>query len=244
MAGTHLNQPIVAMAASSSGHGYWLVASDGGVFAFGDARVLRVDGRQAPEPADRRLRADEDGPGLPARRSRRWCVRLRRRATSGGARSGCPLRLSASRRRTAAPATGSRMPKATCSPSVTRRVQGDAPVDGVSRPVVAIVSAQNYNAYWLVGGGSEQGATRRVMRPRRAGERRRAGANGPTGPRGRAERHYLPGGAVGSMGHMRSPIVHRSSPADRDRPTTRPARRRRHRARRAGSTRSGWSGSS
>ncbi|MGH9083483.1 MAG: hypothetical protein ACRDWN_09075, partial [Acidimicrobiales bacterium] len=33
----HLNQPIVGMAAAPDGHGYWLVASDGGIFAFGDA---------------------------------------------------------------------------------------------------------------------------------------------------------------------------------------------------------------
>ena len=31
------NRPIVGMAATPSGAGYWLVASDGGVFAFGDA---------------------------------------------------------------------------------------------------------------------------------------------------------------------------------------------------------------
>ncbi|MCA1841685.1 MAG: hypothetical protein LC792_00580, partial [Actinobacteria bacterium] len=36
--GLHLNQPIVAMAATPSGAGYWLTASDGGVFSFGDAR--------------------------------------------------------------------------------------------------------------------------------------------------------------------------------------------------------------
>ena len=33
-----LNQPIVGMAATPSGKGYWLVASDGGIFSFGDAR--------------------------------------------------------------------------------------------------------------------------------------------------------------------------------------------------------------
>ena len=33
----HLNQPIVGMAATPTGNGYWLVASDGGIFAFGDA---------------------------------------------------------------------------------------------------------------------------------------------------------------------------------------------------------------
>ena len=37
LGGTPLNQPITAMAATSDGGGYWLVASDGGVFAKGDA---------------------------------------------------------------------------------------------------------------------------------------------------------------------------------------------------------------
>src|SRR5581483_9561709 len=32
-----LNQPIVGMAPTPTGRGYWLVASDGGIFAFGDA---------------------------------------------------------------------------------------------------------------------------------------------------------------------------------------------------------------
>ncbi len=33
----HLNQPIVGMAATPDGGGYWLVAADGGIFSFGDA---------------------------------------------------------------------------------------------------------------------------------------------------------------------------------------------------------------
>ena len=37
LGGKHLNQPIVGMAATPSGGGYWLVAADGGVFTFGDA---------------------------------------------------------------------------------------------------------------------------------------------------------------------------------------------------------------
>ena len=36
-AGTHLNAPVVGMAATSDGGGYWLVAADGGVFTYGDA---------------------------------------------------------------------------------------------------------------------------------------------------------------------------------------------------------------
>jgi IPT/TIG domain-containing protein len=35
--GKHLNAPIVGMVPSASGHGYFMVGSDGGVFAFGDA---------------------------------------------------------------------------------------------------------------------------------------------------------------------------------------------------------------
>ena len=37
MAGVLLNAPVVGMAPTPDGHGYWLVASDGGVFSFGDA---------------------------------------------------------------------------------------------------------------------------------------------------------------------------------------------------------------
>ena len=35
--GPHLNAPIVAMVPSLDGNGYFMVAADGGVFAFGDA---------------------------------------------------------------------------------------------------------------------------------------------------------------------------------------------------------------
>ena len=37
MGGTPLNKPVVGMAATPDGLGYWLVASDGGIFNFGDA---------------------------------------------------------------------------------------------------------------------------------------------------------------------------------------------------------------
>ena len=38
--GIRLNQPIVGMAPTASGQGYWLVAADGGIFGFGDAGFL------------------------------------------------------------------------------------------------------------------------------------------------------------------------------------------------------------
>ena len=37
MGGTPLNEPIVGIASTPDGRGYWEVASDGGIFAFGDA---------------------------------------------------------------------------------------------------------------------------------------------------------------------------------------------------------------
>jgi peptidoglycan/xylan/chitin deacetylase (PgdA/CDA1 family) len=43
---TGLVAPVVAMAATPSGKGYWLVASDGGIFAFGDAPFLGSMGGQ------------------------------------------------------------------------------------------------------------------------------------------------------------------------------------------------------
>ena len=38
--GLTLNQPVVGMAATPDGLGYWLVAADGGVFSFGDAQFF------------------------------------------------------------------------------------------------------------------------------------------------------------------------------------------------------------
>ena len=35
--GDHLNAPVLDMTATPSGHGYWMVAADGGIFTFGDA---------------------------------------------------------------------------------------------------------------------------------------------------------------------------------------------------------------
>ena len=41
-----LNQPIVGMAATPAGGGYWLVAADGGIFAFGDAAFFGRPGHR------------------------------------------------------------------------------------------------------------------------------------------------------------------------------------------------------
>ena len=41
---TTLNKPIVGIAATPDGGGYWLVASDGGIFSFGDATFYGSEG--------------------------------------------------------------------------------------------------------------------------------------------------------------------------------------------------------
>ena len=43
-----LNAPIVGMATTPDGGGYWLVASDGGVFTFGDAGFYGSTGNFKP----------------------------------------------------------------------------------------------------------------------------------------------------------------------------------------------------
>ena len=37
MGGQHLAYPMIGMRSSKTGAGYWTVAEDGGIFAFGDA---------------------------------------------------------------------------------------------------------------------------------------------------------------------------------------------------------------
>ena len=42
MGGQHLAKPIVGMAATLTGGGYWEVAADGGIFNFGNAQFLAL----------------------------------------------------------------------------------------------------------------------------------------------------------------------------------------------------------
>jgi hypothetical protein len=63
MGGQHLNAPIVGIAPTSDGQGYWLVASDGGVFAFGDALFAgSMGGRHLNAPMTG-IAANPSGPG-------------------------------------------------------------------------------------------------------------------------------------------------------------------------------------
>ncbi len=58
-----LNQPMVGMAATPDGHGYWLVAADGGIFTFGDAAFLGSRGGTLLTHSIVSIRSTSDGRG-------------------------------------------------------------------------------------------------------------------------------------------------------------------------------------
>jgi hypothetical protein len=68
MGGKRLNKPIVGITPSQSGTGYWLIASDGGVFAFDAPFRGSMGGRRLNKPVrgmvrygDGYLMVGEDG---------------------------------------------------------------------------------------------------------------------------------------------------------------------------------------
>ena len=58
-----LNRPIEAMTATPDGRGYWLVASDGGIFSFGDAAFFGSTGALSLNKAIVGMAATADGKG-------------------------------------------------------------------------------------------------------------------------------------------------------------------------------------
>ena len=78
--GVHLNAPIIALAPTPSGRGYWLLASRRRRVQLRRRALLRFDGRQAPEQADHLDGGDAHRPRLLAAGVGRRRVQLRRRA--------------------------------------------------------------------------------------------------------------------------------------------------------------------
>jgi len=60
---TPLNAPVVGMAANPDGNGYWLVAADGGIFSYGDARFYGSMGGQHLNQPVVGMAATPDGNG-------------------------------------------------------------------------------------------------------------------------------------------------------------------------------------
>ena len=61
--GAALNKPIVGMAATPDGAGYWMVAADGGIFSFGDAGFYGSTGGLALNQPIVGMAATPDGAG-------------------------------------------------------------------------------------------------------------------------------------------------------------------------------------
>ncbi len=58
-----LNKPIVGIASTTDGKGYWLAASDGGVFAFGDANYYGSTANMTLNKPIAGITATSDGKG-------------------------------------------------------------------------------------------------------------------------------------------------------------------------------------
>jgi hypothetical protein len=61
--GTRLNAPLVGMAATNTGNGYWLLGGDGGVFSYGDAVFKGSTGGMRLNSPVRSIGADPRGRG-------------------------------------------------------------------------------------------------------------------------------------------------------------------------------------
>ena len=99
-----LNKPIVGMAATPDGGGYWLVASDGGIFSYGDAHFYGSTGSMQLNQPIVGMAATPGRRRVLARGLRRRHLRLRRRPVLRlhGRRSTSTSRSSAWRRHRAA----------------------------------------------------------------------------------------------------------------------------------------------
>ena len=97
-----LNKPVIGMVPTHDGGGYWLIASDGGVFAFGDAGFFGSLGGAPPSTALVGVAPTPDGGGY-------WVLGRQRHACTTSAtrrRSGVSRRLARRSARMKSPMTG------------------------------------------------------------------------------------------------------------------------------------------
>ena len=194
MGAVRLTRPVVGMAVDAATGGYWLVASDGGVFAFdapfaGSAGALGPALARGGDGSHRRRRR------LLAGRRRRRGVRLRRRplrrVDGGGAphptRGGHGASTPADRA-----GTGWWPPTAGCSPSA-RPYEGSTGALVLDRAVVAMAATPDGGGYWLVGADGGRLRARRRPLPGVGDGGPAGGADGGHRPRPRRWQRRRPG---------------------------------------------------
>ena len=146
-----LNAPIVGMAATPSGDGYWLVASDGGVFSYGDASFYGSTGGMRLNAPVVGMAATPSGHGY-------WLV-----ASDGGIfsygdasfyGSTGSIRLNQPMVGMAATpsgtATGSWPPTAASSATATRPFYGSTGSIRLNQPIDGMAPGPGGDGYWLV----------------------------------------------------------------------------------------------
>ena len=142
-----LNAPVVGMTATPNGGGYLLVASDGGVFTFGNAQFRGSTGSMHVASPVVGIGGHVDRQRLLARDARRRRLHLRRRA-SAGRRDRAPGATAQIIQITACPGT-----RATgCSPAPNRSMI--APPLGLGSTGAAVTSVQKRLlalGYWMPG---------------------------------------------------------------------------------------------
>ena len=145
-----LNSPVVAMAVTPDGGGYWLTAADGGVFAFGDAKYYGSMGGKPLNQPIVGIASTPDGKGY-------WLV-----AADGGIFAFGDARFLGSgvTRSLGAPVTGvASTPSGNgywlvesdggVSAFGDAHYWGSAASDSLTTPVVAIAATSNGGGYWL-----------------------------------------------------------------------------------------------
>ena len=142
--------PIVGIAATPDGKGYWLVASDGGIFNYGDAGFHGSPAKRPPGQADRGHRRHPGWQGLLAGGVGRGHLQLRRRRLPRLDRQHAPEQAHRGHRRR--PGWRGLLARA---PTAASSAFGDATYYGSGpacrrQPVKAIVPTPDGDGYWVV----------------------------------------------------------------------------------------------
>ncbi len=173
-----LNKPVVGMAATPDGGGYWEVASDGGIFSFGDAQFYGSTGDIHLNQPIVGMAATPDGRGY-------WLVASDGGifafgdalfyGSTGGIRLNQPVVGMA-----ATPdgrATGWWRPTVASSPSATRRSTARWATSALNQPVVGMTATPAGGGYWFV--ASDGGIFSLRRRPFYGSMRQTSGSNLP-----------------------------------------------------------------
>ena len=152
MGGSPLNQPIVGMAPTPDGQGYWLVARDGGIFAYGNARFYGSHGGSPLNQPIVGMASTPERTGLLAGGQRRRDLRLRGRRLRRLPRWGSAQRSPSWVWPPLPTDTATGWWPATAGSSPTGTPASKDPTEGapLNAAIVSMAAAPNGKGYWLM----------------------------------------------------------------------------------------------